>query len=77
MNQQLKDIPDKAVVDITFIGAIADEEYKNKNVIIEKIGKRFLEFSYNDSGLSKQITRGLSIKSFPKLHSQQSFCQNC
>ena len=66
LKQQLKDIPDNSVVDITFCGSVSEDEYKNKKQIIEKAGERFLEFDYNDSGLTRQITKGLIEKEFPE-----------
>ena len=66
LNGMLKDIGDKSLVDISFIGAVTEDEYESRTQIIEEAGKRFLEFEYNDGGLTKLITKELVEKEFPE-----------
>jgi DNA repair exonuclease SbcCD nuclease subunit len=68
--RELEDIGDNSVVDLILEGAVTAEEYENTAQIVEKALSRFVEGTYSDYGLSKQISRELIISEF----SETSLC---
>ncbi len=64
LESELKAMPDNSVVDIRFSGTITDSEYENRHEIIENKLSRFVEYEYNDTELSKLITKELIDKEF-------------
>lgn len=59
LDRALADIGDNSVVDLTLTGAVTAEEYDNRSAIISQKISRFLESTYNDSALSKLISKEL------------------
>ncbi|MCD7727032.1 MAG: metallophosphoesterase [Ruminococcus sp.] len=59
LKRELADIDDNSVVDITLSGAVSIEEYDNRISIIENALSRFIEKTYDESSLSKLITKEL------------------
>ncbi|MCD7773664.1 MAG: metallophosphoesterase [Ruminococcus sp.] len=59
LKRELADIDDNSVVDITLSGAVSIEEYDNRLSIIENALSRFIEKTYDESSLSKLITKEL------------------
>lgn len=64
LDRELEDIDDNSVVDIILTGAVSAEEYESKNEIIENAISRFCEGTYNDSELSKLISKDLIESEF-------------
>lgn len=64
--RELQDIGDNSVVDIILSGAVSDEEYEEKNKIIDNALSRFIEGTYNDHALSKLISKELIDSEFPE-----------
>ena len=57
--EALNDIPDNAVVDVILIGAVTAEEYEDHHRILDALLSRFIEGTYNDTALSRLITKEL------------------
>ena len=66
LKRELDDICDNSVVDLIISGAVTEEEYVNRITVIETALSRFIEGSYNDSALSKIISKELIEKEFPQ-----------
>lgn len=66
VTNELKDIADEAVVDIVLNGAVTVEEYEERHRILDKLLARFIEGSYNDTTLSRLITKDLIEAEFPE-----------
>lgn len=66
LRRELEDIADNSVVDLVLEGAVTAEEYENTAQIVENVLSRFVEGTYNDYGLSKQISRELIVSEFPE-----------
>lgn len=66
LKRELDDICDNSVVDLIISGAVTDEEYENRLTVIETALSRFIEGNYNDSALSKIISKELIEKEFPQ-----------
>lgn len=62
----LADIPDNSVVEIILNGAVTAEEYDIRADIIENALKRFIDRQYNDSNLSKLISKKMIEEEFPE-----------
>jgi len=65
LNDALKRYGDNSVVDLTVTGAVMENEYKNRAKIIEKELERFIEFEYDDKGLTRLITKEFVEQQFP------------
>lgn len=59
IEQSIKNIPDNSVAELNLTGAVTDEEYRDRNSILESALKRFTESSYNDEELSRLISKEL------------------
>ena len=70
MEQELRRSLDKlgsdSVVDLILSGAVTAEEYEDRAAILERSLSRFLEGTYDDSELSKLITKDLINAEFPE-----------
>lgn len=66
LTKELSDISDNSVVDVVLTGAISAEEYENRHRILENVLSRFIEGTYNDSALSRLITKELIESEFPE-----------
>lgn len=66
LNRSLDQFGADSVVDLILRGAVTAEEYENRAAILEKSLSRFLEGTYDDSELSKLITRELINAEFPE-----------
>lgn len=66
LKRELADISDNNVVDIILSGAVTVEEYENRHKIIDGCLSRFVEGTYNDSDLSKLISKELIESEFPE-----------
>ena len=66
LQQELKDMENNSFVEIILSGAVSIEEYENRNAIIENVLSRFIESKYNDSNLSKIISKELIESEFPE-----------
>lgn len=66
INRELVDLADNSVVDIILTGAVTIDEYERRTSIIEKALSRFIEGTYNDSSLSKLISKALIDAEFPE-----------
>ena len=64
--EALNDIPDNAVVDVILIGAVTAEEYEDHHRILDALLSRFIEGTYNDTALSRLITKELIEAEFPE-----------
>lgn len=65
LNEALKNFGDGSSVELTFSGAVSEEEYQNRHEIIEKACGRFIESEYNYSGITLLITKELVEREFP------------
>ena len=59
LDRELADMADNSVVDLILSGAVTADEYDNRMTAIESRLSRFAEGTYNDSALSKLISREL------------------
>lgn len=59
LERELAEIQDLSVVDLILTGMVDQEEYEQRTQIVESALAPFVEGTYNDSGLSKQITKEL------------------
>lgn len=66
LERELEGIAHNSVVDLILEGAVTAEEYENAPQIVENILSRFLEGTYSDYSLSKQISRELIVSEFPE-----------
>lgn len=66
LNRAVKDLGDESVVELQIRGAVTDEEYRNRNGILERLMKRFIEGSWTDAELSRLITGDLIDREFPE-----------
>lgn len=57
LERELSDIADNSVVELIFSGAVTTDEYDNRFTIIENRLSRFVEGTYNDTSLSKLISK--------------------
>lgn len=64
LSRELAGIEDNSVVDLNLGGAVTAEEYENRHDIIEKVLSRFIEGTYNESELSKLISKELIESEF-------------
>lgn len=62
----LADFADNSVVDLILSGAVTAEEYENRHNLMEASLARFVEGTYNDSALSKLISKELIDAEFPE-----------
>lgn len=62
--EELKSIDDYSVVDVILSGALDEDDYNNRDEIIEKYIGRFIEGTYNDYNISKMISLQLVEKEF-------------
>ena len=63
---ELDKIGDNSVVDLILSGAVSAEEYENRTKIIENELSRFIEGTFNDSNLSRLISKELIDAEFPE-----------
>lgn len=61
----MKDFGSNSVAELIIGGAVSDEEYSDRDKIINGVLGRFLEYSYSDDGLTRLITKELVEKEFP------------
>ncbi len=66
LTKELENYSDDSVVDIILNGAVTAEEYENRHNIISNILSRFTEGTYNDSALSRLITKEQIDAQFPE-----------
>lgn len=66
LTRELAAIGDNSVVNLVLSGAVTLEEYDNRDAVIQNVLKRFIEGTYNDSALSKLITKELIESEFPE-----------
>lgn len=66
LKRELADMEDNAVVDVILSGAVTIEEYENRKRILDAVLSRFVESTYNDSALSKRISKDLINAEFPE-----------
>lgn len=59
LERELSDIADNSVVELILSGAVTIDEYDNRFTIIDNSLSRFVEGDYNDSSLSKLISKEL------------------
>ena len=62
----LANIDDNTVVDLILQGAVTAEEYETRHRTLEDALSRFVEGTYNDSALSRLITKQLIEAEFPE-----------
>ena len=62
--EELKSIDDYSVVDVNLKGALDEDDYNNRDEVIEKYIGRFIEGTYNDHNISKMISLQLVEKEF-------------
>ncbi|MGN1195223.1 MAG: exonuclease SbcCD subunit D, partial [Acutalibacteraceae bacterium] len=66
LERELKALPDNSVVDLIISGAVTSDEYENRAEIYDKHLSRFIESNYNDSKLSRLISKELIDAEFPE-----------
>ncbi len=66
LKDTLESIDDNSVVELILSGAVTDEEYSDKNEIIENLLSRFIEHRWNDSELGQLISKELIVSEFPE-----------
>ena len=66
LERAVKDLPDRAVVELLVGGAANAEEYADRAAYIEGVLSRFLEGGYQDYELSRLITPELVAREFPE-----------
>ena len=66
LTRELAGIDSNSVVDVILSGAVSAEEYENRTVISEKSLSRFLEATYDDHALSRQISKAFIDAEFPE-----------
>lgn len=66
LSSELSALPDNSSVDLILSGAVSAGEYTSRRDIIENALSRFIEGTYDDTRLSKLITRGLIDAEFPE-----------
>lgn len=66
LDRELSKFADKSVVDLILTGAVSAEEYEDRFHVIEGALSRFIEGTYNDSNLSKLISKELIESEFPE-----------
>lgn len=66
LTRELGGIDKNSVVDIILTGAVTPGEYEERHHILEKALSGFLEGTYDDYALSKQITKELIEAEFPE-----------
>lgn len=57
LERELAPLPDNSVVDLVLSGAVSGEEYDNRCALIEGSLSRFVEGTYNDSALSRLLSK--------------------
>lgn len=65
ISDAVKELGDNSVVELILSGAVSEEEYADRHGMTERALERFLEHNYNDSGLSRLITKEFVEKEFP------------
>lgn len=60
------DLKDQSVVDLIINGTASDEEYAERDNIIDKCLSRFIEGTFNTHNLSRQITEKMIDEEFPE-----------
>lgn len=65
ISNAVKGFGDNSVVELILSGAVSEDEYINRNNIIENALGRFLEHSCEDGGLTRLITKEFVEKEFP------------
>ncbi len=65
LTDAVKDLGSNSVVEMIIGGSVSDEEYSDRDKIINGVLGRFLEYSYSDDGLTRLITKELVEKEFP------------
>lgn len=66
LNRELAGVDQNTVVDLILKGAVTPEEYDASREILEEALSPFLEGTYHDTELTKQITRELVEAEFPE-----------
>ena len=66
LDNQLSGIPDNSAVDVILSGAAELDEYERRDEIIGTALSRFIEGTYDDYGLSRQITEDIITAEFPE-----------
>jgi len=66
LHRELDRLPDNSVVELILSGAVSSEEYETRVDLLDRLLSRFLEGSYQDSALSKLISRDLIEAEFPE-----------
>lgn len=66
LSRELAGVDENTVVDLILKGAVTPEEYDASREILEEALSPFLEGTYNDTDLTKQITRELVETEFPE-----------
>ena len=66
LEEALRDMEDGSVVDVLLRGTVSAEEYESRHALAEEALSRFLEGTYDDAGLSRQITQELIEAEFPE-----------
>lgn len=69
----IKGFDGNSVVDLILDGAVSEDEYGNRKATIDKLGERFLEFTYNDDNVMPLITKEKIEREFP---AETSFARN-
>lgn len=64
--RELGDIGNNSVVDIILTGTVTAEEYEDRFQILESALSRFIEGTYSDYALSREISKDLIDSEFPE-----------
>lgn len=73
LERELAEFGDNSVVEIELSGAVTGEEYENRHEVIEKALSRFMESKYNESNLSKLISKDLINAEFAETSFSAAF----
>lgn len=66
LTHAVADLPDRAVVELILTGAVNTAEYENREAVLTALLARFVEGTWQDFGLSRQISRELIEAQFPE-----------
>lgn len=73
LDSELSVLPENSIVDLIISGAVSADEYENRAEMLEKSLSRFVESTYNDSKLSRLISREIVESEFPETSFSASF----
>lgn len=62
----VSDLQNQSVVDLVIKGTVSDEEYADRDVIVQNCLSRFIEGTFDTHDLSRQITEKMINEEFPE-----------